>query len=176
MSHASRRSLLLGAMSLSAIACRKPSEPLPAVRCAVIGGMMKTGMWPELARRFHQATGIASDVIVTGSRDVIAPMMREGRVDLITMHESDTITALVADGYASEPRRWAENDHVIIGPKDDPAGIRGEKDAAQAVRRVGLPEAPLFLHGEAEQGLGEVGRSAAGSLDGTSTLRPHQCP
>jgi tungstate transport system substrate-binding protein len=171
MSHVTRRSLLLGVVSLSVAACRKRSEPLPAVRCAIIGGMTKTGMWQELARRFQATTGIASEVVVTGSRDVIAPAMREGRVDLITMHASDTMTALVTDGYAYEPRVWAENDHVIIGPKDDPAGIRGEKDAAQAVRRIVLAKALIILHGKADQVLGELAQSTGVSLDDTNTMR-----
>src|SRR5258708_7735909 len=108
MGHVTRRSLLSFVGSLSVAPCKKQSEPLPAVRCAIIGGMTKTGMWQELARRFQATTRIAAEVVVTGSRDVIAPAMREGRVDLITMHASDTMTALVADGYASGPRLWAE--------------------------------------------------------------------
>jgi tungstate transport system substrate-binding protein len=171
MRQLSRRSLLLGATALSVSECKR-HEPLPAVRCAIIGGMTKTGMWPELARRFTEATSIPSEVIVTGSRDVIAPAMREGKVDFITMHASETMTALVADGYAAEPRAWVENDHVIIGPSDDPAGIRGEKDAAQAVRRIILAKAPIVLHGKADQVLGELARSAGVALEDTTTLRP----
>ena len=39
---------------------------------------------------------------------------------------------LVADGLAVDPQPWVKNDLVIVGPADDPAHIRGEKDAIVA--------------------------------------------
>jgi tungstate transport system substrate-binding protein len=42
----------------------------------------------------------------------------------------------VAEGYGIDRRDVMYNDFVIVGPKSDPAGIRGFKDAKEAFRRI----------------------------------------
>lgn len=111
------------------------SAPKP-VRAAVIGGMTMTSLWSEIQERFESETGIPIEVIVTGEKPALANAMREGKVDFLTMHSSDTTTNLVADGWARDLRPWAKNDLVIIGPADDPAGISGLGDGVEAVRKI----------------------------------------
>src|SRR5262245_24914125 len=91
--------------------------------------------------------------------------MTEGDADLATMHASDTIINLVADGYAADPQPWARNDLVIAGPPSDPAGIRGEKDAVQALRKVIESRSKILIHASA--GASEVLHEllAAGELE-----------
>jgi tungstate transport system substrate-binding protein len=111
------------------------SAPKP-VRVAVIGGMTMTSLWSEIQERFESETGIPIEVIVTGEKPALANAMREGKVDFLTMHSSDTTTNLVADGWARDLRPWAKNDLVIIGPANDPAGISGMRDGVAAVRKI----------------------------------------
>ena len=124
-----------------------PGAPVPeesVVRAAVIGGMTMTGLWPEVAKMFEEERGYRVDVVVTGPRPVLARAMREGRVDLLTMHSGDITTNLVADGYAINMRPWARNDLVIVGPTSDPAGIVGMADGAQALKRIAATESPFL--------------------------------
>jgi tungstate transport system substrate-binding protein len=116
------------------------------VRCAVIGGMMDTGFWDEVAARCEKAIGIRSEVVSTGPKHVIAPVYRRGEADLITMHASDTIINLVADGLAVDPQPWARNDLLLVGPADDPAHIRGEADAVRALRKIIAAKSNLLIH------------------------------
>jgi tungstate transport system substrate-binding protein len=106
------------------------------VRVAVIGGMTMTPLWGEIQKRFESETGIRVEVVVTGEKPVLARAMKEGKVDFLTMHSSDTTSNLVADGWARDLRPWAKNDLVIVGPVGDPAGISGMKDGAAAVRKI----------------------------------------
>ena len=106
------------------------------IRTAVIGGMMITGLWPEIVKMFEKETDYQVVVVETGPRPLLDVAMRAGAVDLLTMHSGDITTNLVADGYGLNMRPWARNDIVIMGPKSDPAGIRGLKDGAEAVRRI----------------------------------------
>jgi tungstate transport system substrate-binding protein len=106
------------------------------VRVAVIGGMTMTPLWGEIQKKFEAETGIPIEVIATGEKPALAKAMREGKVDFLTMHSSDTTTNLVADGWARDLRPWAKNDLVIVGPVDDPAGISGLRDGVAAVRRI----------------------------------------
>lgn len=115
--------------------CERPPETQP-IRVAVIGGMVMTGMWPKLAEQFEKDTGRKIELVATGPKDVLIPAFREGKVDLLTMHSSDEATSLVAGGLGINLKPWAWNEHVIIGPPDDPAGIRGMKNGAAALRKI----------------------------------------
>jgi len=125
------------------------SQPKPTVvRCAVIGGMTMTGLWQEIAKRFEARQPYTVEVVATGPRPGLAEAFRQGKADLLTMHSGDITTDLVADGYGTNSRPWTKNDLVIVGPPSDPAGIKGMKDGAAALRRIAEREAPFVdFHG-----------------------------
>jgi len=106
------------------------------VRCAVIGGMTMTGLWPEIVKRFEAETGYRCELAATGPRPEIAEVFRAGKADLITMHSGDITTDLVADGFGVNMRPWTRNELCIVGPTDDPAHIRGMTNGAAALRRI----------------------------------------
>lgn len=110
------------------------------VRTAVIGGMTMTGLWDRISRMYQEDTGQTVVVVVTGQRPILAEALRAGDVDLLTMHSGDITTDLVADGYGVNMRPWTRNDLVIIGPREDPARVRGLKDGVEAVRRIGYTQ------------------------------------
>jgi tungstate transport system substrate-binding protein len=124
---------------LAAASCGREAEA-PAnprvVRCAIIGGMTMTGLWPEIAKRFETQTGYKAEVIATGPRPVLDAAMRAGKVDLLTMHSGDITTDLVADGYGMNMRPWTRNELCIVGPPDDPAHIRGMTNGAEALKKI----------------------------------------
>jgi ABC-type tungstate transport system permease subunit len=62
------------------------------------------------------------------------------------MHASDTVLNLVADGYAMDAQPWVRNDFVIVGPENDPAGIRGMTDAAEALRKIAKTKSAFVIH------------------------------
>jgi tungstate transport system substrate-binding protein len=111
------------------------------VRCAVIGGMTMTGLWPELARMFEADTGYRTEVVATGPRPGLDQAMRAGKVDLLTMHSGDITTDLVADGIAVNMRPWTRNELSLLGPSDDPAHIRGLTNGAAALRKIAAAHA-----------------------------------
>lgn len=119
----------------------QPAKPKP-VRVAVIGGMVMTGLWHHIAEQFEKDTGCEIEVVSAGPKEVIAPAFRKGGIDLITFHSSDEATALVAEGFGVNMRPWTWNEHVIIGPEDDPAGIAGMRDGAAALRKISETRSP----------------------------------
>ncbi len=124
---------------LLAAACGKKSEMTTnprVVRCAVIGGMTMTGLWPEIAKRFEAQTGYRVEVVETGPRPLLDAAMRAGKVDLLTMHSGDITTDLVADGFGVNMRPWTRNELCIVGPPEDPAKVRGMTNGAAALRKI----------------------------------------
>jgi tungstate transport system substrate-binding protein len=128
--------LLSGLLTLS---CSRKTEA-PAdhhlVRCAVIGGMTMTGLWPEIVKRFEAETGYRTELVVTGPRPELDKAMRAGKVDLLTMHSGDITTDLVADGLGLNMRPWTRNELCIVGPPSDPAHVKGMTNGAAALKQI----------------------------------------
>lgn len=120
------------------------SAGLKPVRVAVIGGMTLSGMWPELADKFSRETGWPVELVATGPKAVLVEALKGGSVDLVTLHASDEATEMVAAGLAENSVPWARNEHCIMGPSDDPAGIRGMTDGAAALKKIASAHA-LFV-------------------------------
>ena len=138
--------LILAALSvlLLSASCDRKTEVASdnhVVRCAVIGGMTMTGLWPAIAKMFEAQTGYRVKIIATGPRPDLDKVMRAGQVDLLTMHSGDITTDLVADGYGVNMRPWTRNELCIVGPPDDPAHIRGMTNGAAALRQIAAAKA-----------------------------------
>ncbi|HWO26568.1 MAG TPA: substrate-binding domain-containing protein [Kofleriaceae bacterium] len=150
------RRLALAALALAlaaaaAVGCRGASEaperPAPAtIRVAVIGGMIETGLWAAVAERYERLTGHKVELAASGPKHQVVAAFRRGGIDLITVHASDAMVNLVADGLARDPQPWARNDLVIVGPAADPAGVRGARDAVAALGKIIAAKAPLLVH------------------------------
>lgn len=146
-----RRLAAVAAAALAAVGCGSASEapdrPAPAtIRVAVIGGMVETGLWAAVAERFQLLTGHRVELAASGPKSQVVAAFRRGGIELITVHASDAMVNLVADGLARDPQPWARNDLVIVGPAADPAGVRGERDALAALRKIVAAKAPLLVH------------------------------
>jgi tungstate transport system substrate-binding protein len=123
------------------------TRPANSFRAAVIGGMFDTGFWQALAERYEKETGVHIELVAAGPKEHLDQAFKEqGGIDLITMHSSDTIINLVADGYATDPKVWLKNDLVIVGPAADPAGIKGLTDAAAALKKIADTKSPFVVH------------------------------
>ena len=131
---------------LLVVSCsRKIAPPVDShvVRCAVIGGMTMTGLWPEIAKMFEAQSGYRVVVVATGPRPILDAALRAGKVDLLTMHSGDITTDLVADGYGVRMRPWTRNELCIVGPPDDSAHIRGMTNGAAALRKIAETRSPF---------------------------------
>jgi tungstate transport system substrate-binding protein len=154
-----------------------PPAPAPpahqTIRVAVIGGMMETGFWPELASRFERATGHTVKLAATGPKPQVIAAFKKGDIDLITVHASDAMVNLVADGLARDPQPWLRNDLIIVGPAADPAHIKGEADAAVAIGKIIAAKAPLLVHATmgADGVLHDLVEDNHLTLDPVATLR-----
>ena len=114
------------------------------VRVAVVGGIVLCGVWPALAARAEKATGLHIETVAAAPKEGVVPPFRRGEADLLLIHGSDETYALQAAGFAAPLRAWAMNEHVIVGPLADPAGIADAPDAVEALRRIIAADAPLI--------------------------------
>ncbi|MDR3103894.1 MAG: substrate-binding domain-containing protein [Yokenella regensburgei] len=158
--------LLLTSLLIPSFASARQTSPAP-IRVAVIGGMMYSNLWQTLSARFEQQhPEYRIEVVAKGQRPKLAKAMEEGKVDLLTMHSGDITTDLVANGHGIHMRPWTRNDLVIWGPREDPAGIRGMKDGAQALAKIAASRSPWVDF----QGVGP--REMAHSMWARAGVRP----
>ncbi|WP_029148214.1 hypothetical protein [Methylophilus sp. 5] len=114
------------------------------VKVAVVGGLVLSGVWPALAKRAGKATGLVIETVAAAPKEGVVPIFRDGEADLLLIHGSDETYGLLATGVAAPLRAWAMNEHVIVGPNDDPAKVAEAPDAAEAMRRIVAADAPLI--------------------------------
>lgn len=112
------------------------------VRIAVVNTPEHSGLIDALSAGFTRKTGIR--VQIYSGNDVYA-RARAGEADLVISHygKSD-LEGFVLDGYGTWPKMVFSNQAVIVGPKSDPAGIRGLASASEALRRIAESRA-LFV-------------------------------
>ena len=148
-----------------------PATP-QTVRVAVIGGMIETGFWQELTQRYESASGNKIELEAAGPKPQVIAAFRKGGIDLITVHASDAMVNLVADGLATEPLPWVRNDLVIVGPSADPAHIRGGHDAVAALAKIVAAKAPLLIHASmgADGVLHDLEETGGFKLDPATTI------
>ena len=111
------------------------------------GSPYELGLIDALAQPFEARYKCTIEVIKAGSGKAIN-LLREGKVDVIMVHAKEAEEKLIQDGYGVNRRLIAHNDFVIVGPRDDPAGIRGAKNVADAYRRIAHSQSLFFSRGD----------------------------
>lgn len=93
-----------------------------------------SGLLDALLPAFAKDTGIKVKVFAKGTGAAIRDGM-DGNVDVIFVHAKAREERFVAEGYGTKRYGVMHNDFVILGPPNDPAGIRG-MDALGALRKI----------------------------------------
>ncbi len=106
-----------------------------------------SGLLDVLVPQFERLTGYAVKTIAVGSGAALR-LGEEGEVDVVLAHSPDAEEAFLAAGHGVNRRLVMHNDFVIVGPADDPAGVRGLRDAAAALRRIAEAEAAFLSRGD----------------------------
>jgi tungstate transport system substrate-binding protein len=94
-----------------------------------------SGLLDVLLPAFKADTGISVKVIAKGTGAAIRDGM-DGNVDLIFVHAKAREEKFVQEGYGTRRQAVMHNDFVILGPASDAAGIRGNGNVADALKRI----------------------------------------
>jgi tungstate transport system substrate-binding protein len=107
----------------------------------------QSGLFSYLLPLFKQANGIDVHVVAVGTGQALAIGAR-GDADALLVHDRQGEDKFVAEGHGIHRRDVMFNDFVLIGPKADPAGVRGLKDAKAALRKIAEAKAPFASRGD----------------------------
>jgi len=106
-----------------------------------------SGLLDVLLPEFTKDTGIVVKVFSKGTGAAIRDGI-DGNVDVIFVHAKTREESFVAEGYGSHRYAVMHNDFVIIGPLDDPAGIKGMQKASEALKQIASTGALFISRGD----------------------------
>jgi tungstate transport system substrate-binding protein len=94
-----------------------------------------SGLFDYILPIFRASTDLTVRVVAVGTGRALA-MGERGDADALLIHDREGEDKFVAEGNGVDRRDVMYNNLVIVGPDTDPAGIRGLKDARQALRQI----------------------------------------
>ncbi|GAB4448995.1 MAG: extracellular solute-binding protein [Rhodocyclaceae bacterium] len=142
------RRTIVKVIALSGIAAASPVlAQEPFITVASTTSTEQSGLFGHLLPLFEQQTGIRVRVVALGTGQAL-DLGRRGDADVLFVHDKAAEERFVAEGYGVDRREVTYNDFVLIGPKDDPAGISGGKDVLAALRRIAAAKAPFVSRGD----------------------------
>jgi tungstate transport system substrate-binding protein len=129
-----------------------------------------SGLLDELVPMFEKKTGFVVKTVAVGSGQAMT-MGRRGDADVLLVHSPDAEEEFMAQGFGLGRRLVMHNDFVVVGPAQDPAGIRGGQDAAAALKTLAASGQPFVSRADdsgthaKEKGLWkEAGIDPSGSI------------
>jgi len=105
------------------------------------------GLLDSLLPVFERQTGYHVKVIAVGSGQALE-MGRRGDADLVLSHAPEAERTLTDSAYFVRRRLVMHNEFLIVGPSEDPAGVRGLNDAVTAFERIAGHQAWFVSRGD----------------------------
>src|SRR3990167_2966671 len=105
------------------------------VRLATTTSTANTGLLDYLLPKFEAKCGCKVHVIAVGTGKALK-LGEDGNVDVVLVHARPAEDAFVAAGHGVDRRDVMYNDFVLIGPNNDPARVKGEKDVLAAMKNI----------------------------------------
>jgi len=106
-----------------------------------------SGLFGYILPLFKEKTGIDVKVIAQGTGQAL-DTGRRGDSDVVFVHAKSAEEKFLAEGEGVKRYPVMYNDFVLIGPKSDPAGIKGMKDIAKALQTIKDKQADFISRGD----------------------------
>ena len=105
-----------------------------------------SGLFGYLLPIFKAKTGIEVKVIAQGTGQAL-DTARRGDADVVFVHAKSQEEKFLAEGFGVKRFDVMYNDFVLIGPKGDPAGVKG-RDIETALKTIQAKAAPFVSRGD----------------------------
>lgn len=129
--------------ALTATATEDSAAKRP-VRVAVVNTPYFSGLLEFLLPEFEKTSGYKTEIY--NGTDVY-DHAQSGNADIVISHYGkEELEDFILDGYGAWPRMVFSNQMAIIGPSDDPAGIKGFASATAAFKQIAETKSPYILN------------------------------
>jgi tungstate transport system substrate-binding protein len=142
------RRILIAAVAAAAVLSGAPASAQD--KSIVVSSTTSTqdsGLFGHILPLFKAKTGIEVKVVSQGTGQAL-DTGRRGDADVVFVHAKSLEDKFVAEGQGVKRYPVMYNDFVLIGPKSDPAGIKGSKDIAAALNKIKEKGASFISRGD----------------------------
>jgi tungstate transport system substrate-binding protein len=133
-------------LTLAAALCSPGFAQEKSIVVASTTSTQDSGLFGHILPIFKAKTGIDVKVISQGTGQAL-DTGRRGDADVVFVHARPQEEKFVADGSGVKRYPVMYNDFVLIGPKSDPAGVKG-KDIETALKAIKAKAAPFISRGD----------------------------
>jgi tungstate transport system substrate-binding protein len=106
-----------------------------------------SGLFDYLLPLFKAKTGVDVKVVAQGTGQAL-DTARRGDADVVFVHAKSAEEKFLAEGYGVKRYPVMYNDFVLIGPRSDPAAVRGSKDILASLAAIKLKGATFISRGD----------------------------
>ncbi|WP_334420404.1 MULTISPECIES: extracellular solute-binding protein [unclassified Bradyrhizobium] len=106
-----------------------------------------SGLFGHILPMFKARTGIDVKVVAQGTGQAL-DTGRRGDADVVFVHAKPAEEKFVSEGFGVRRHPVMYNDFILIGPKSDPAGIKGSKDIVAALSAIKAKAADFISRGD----------------------------
>jgi tungstate transport system substrate-binding protein len=141
------RRFILSAASGLAILAALPAWAQEFITVASTTSTENSGLFGHILPMFQQETGIEVRVVAQGTGQALETG-RRGDADVVFVHARAQEEQFVSEGDGVQRFDVMYNDFVIVGPGEDPAGVRSADSAAAAMAAIAGAGAPFASRGD----------------------------
>ena len=110
-------------------------------------GPIDAGIVSVLEDEFEKESGIRVRHVGAGTGAALE-IAKKGNVDLVMVHAKSLEEKFIQEGFGTERIDLMYNDFVIVGPANDPAGVKGMKSAEEALKTISEKGTPFITRGD----------------------------
>jgi tungstate transport system substrate-binding protein len=142
------RRMLIAAVAAAAVLSGAPvSAQDKSIVVSSTTSTQDSGLFGYILPLFKQKTGIEVKVIAQGTGQAL-DTGRRGDADVVFVHAKSAEEKFLAEGQGVKRYPVMYNDFVLIGPKSDPAGIKGMRDVGATLKAIMAKGAPFISRGD----------------------------
>ncbi len=136
-----------GCLSQQSGSASAPAATTKKIVLATTTSTYNSGLLGVVNPAFQEKYDVLVEVHAVGTGAAIR-MARDGEVDVVMVHARSKEDKFLEDGYGINRRNVMYNDFIIIGPKSDPAKIRGLTSATEAFKKIAQAKANFLSRGD----------------------------
>lgn len=144
------RHLILLLVILSVMVSLSACATQPAAKEIILATTTSTqdsGLLDVLIPIFEGRSGYTVKTVAVGTGQALK-MGEDGNADVLLVHAPAAEKELMKGGFGVERLLVMHNDFVIVGPADDPAGIKGDVSAVEALVKIASAAAAFVSRGD----------------------------
>jgi tungstate transport system substrate-binding protein len=141
-----RASVIAVCMTVTALLSGSAFAQEKSIVVASTTSTQDSGLFGYLLPIVMQKTGIEVKVLAQGTGQAL-DTARRGDADVVFVHAKSAEEKFLTEGFGVKRYPVMYNDFILVGPKDDPAGIKG-KDILTALQTIKAKAMPFISRGD----------------------------